>query len=186
MTSRPGTDGGSAAAPVRPSRPRRRLAVLVAVCFSLWLSAVPGVAAAAPPMSVTPFVDCYRAEPDGTVTIVLGYTSTWENETTIGWGSRNSLHPSQYHQSQPKEFLTGTQHGAFSLRLSAAELDEARWELDRTTLDFSSARSASECSPSTPLPALGNGAGFALVLVAGGAFGVFFVRRVIRRSTAPA
>ena len=185
MTSRTGTDGGTAGAPVRRSGRRRRLAVLVAVCSALWLSAVPGVAAAAPPMSVTPFVDCFRAEPDGTFTIVLGYTSTWENETTIGWGSRNSLLPSQYHQSQPKEFLTGTQHGAFSFRLSASELDDARWELDRTTLELSSARSASECSPSTPLPALGNGAGFALVLVAGGAFGVWSVRRLIRRSTVP-
>jgi hypothetical protein len=187
MTSRPGTDGGSAAGPVRPRSRPRRLAVLVAVCSALWLSAVPGVAAAAPPMSVTPFVDCYRENPDGTLTVVLGYTSTWKKATTMGWGSRNSLHPSQYHRSQPKQFLTGTQHGVLALRLSASELDAgARWELDRTTLYFSSARSASECSPSTPLPALGNGAGFAVVLVAGGAFGVWFVRRVIRRSAAPA
>jgi hypothetical protein len=186
MTSKPSTGGGTAAL-VRPRYRQRRLAVLVAVCSAVWLSAVPGVATGAPPMSVTPFVDCYRAEPDGTLTIVLGYTNTWKNETTLGWGSRNSLHPSQYHRSQPKEFLTGTQHGVFSLRLSASDLDAgARWELDRTTLDFSSARSASECSPSTPLPALGNGAGLALVLVAGGAFGVWFVRRVIRRSAAPA
>jgi hypothetical protein len=177
MTSNPGTASGSRAAPARPRRRRTFLAVLVAVCSAVWLSAVPGVAAAAPPMSVTPFVDCYRAEPDGTVTIVLGYTNTWKNATTIGWGSRNSLHPSQYHRSQPKEFLTGTQHGAFSLRLSASELDDARWELDRTTLELSSASSASQCSPSTPLPALGNGAGVALVLIAGGAVGVFFVRR---------
>jgi hypothetical protein len=186
MTGGPGTDAGSTAAPVRPRRGRGRLAVLLAVCSAVWLSAVPGVAAAAPPMSVTPFVDCYRAELDGTLTIVLGYTNTWKNETTIGWGSRNSLHPSQHHRSQPKKFLTGTQHGAFSLRLSASELDDARWELDRTTLELSSATSATECSPSTPLPALGNGAGFALVLVAGGGFGVWFVRRVIRRSAAPA
>jgi hypothetical protein len=180
MTSKPGTDG-----PMQARCRPRSLTVLLAVCFAVWLSAVPGVAAAAPPMSVTPFVDCFRAEPDGTFTIVLGYTNTWKNETTMGWGSRNSLHPSQYHRSQPKEFLTGTQHGAFSLRLSASELDDARWELDRTTLELSAASAAPECSPSTPLPALGNGAGFALVLVAGGAFGVWFVRRVIRRSAAP-
>jgi hypothetical protein len=185
MTSKPGTDG-STQGPARAPRRPRSLAVLLAVCFAVWLSAVPGVAAAAPPLSVTPFVDCYRANSDGTLTIVLGYTSTWKKATTIGWGSRNSLYPSQYHRSKPKQFLTGTQHGAFSLRLSAADLDAgARWELDRTTLDFSSARSASECSPSTPLPALGNGAGIAAVLVAGGAFGVFFVRRSIRRAAAP-
>jgi len=181
MTSNPGADGPRQAR-CRP----RSLTVLLAVCFAVWLSAVPGIAAAAPPMSVTPFVDCYREDPDGTLTIVLGYTSTWKKATTIGWGSRNSLYPAQYHRSQPKQFVTGTQHGVLALRLSASDLAAgARWELDRTTLDFSSARSASECSPSTPLPALGNGAGFAVVLVAGGAFGVWFVRRVIRRSAAP-
>ena len=186
MTSRLGADEGTVAVPVRPRRRWRRVAVLVAVCSAVCLSAVPGVAAAAPPMSVTPFVDCVRANPDGTVTFVLGYTSTWKKETTIGWGSRNSLHPPVYQRSQPKQFLVGTQHGAFSLRLSASDLAAgARWELDRTTLSLSSASSATECSPSTPLPALGNGAGFALVLVAGGAFGVWFVRRVIRRSAAP-
>jgi hypothetical protein len=182
MTSKPGTNG-----PMQAPCRSRSLTVLLAVCFAVWLSAVPGVAAAAPPMSVTPFVDCFRAEPDGTFTIVLGYTSTWKKATTMGWGSRNSLYPSQYHRSQPKQFLPGTQHGVLALRLSASELDAgARWELDRTTLAFSSARSASECSPSTPLPALGNGAGLALVLAAGGAFGVWFVRRAIRRSAAPA
>jgi hypothetical protein len=187
MTSKPGTDGGATGRPARARRRPRSLAVLVAVCSALWLSAVPGVAAAAPPMSVTPFVDCYRENPDGTLTIVLGYTSTWKKATTIGWGSRNSLYPSQYHRSQPKQFLTGTQHGVLALRLTASDLDAgARWELDRTTLDFSSARSASECSPSTPLPALGNGAGLALVLFAGGAVGVWFVRRAARRSAAPA
>jgi hypothetical protein len=185
MTNEPGRDAGTAAAPVRPQRRRRRLAVLVAVSFAVWLSALPGVAAAAPPMSVTPFVDCYRANPDGSLTIVLGYTSTWKKATTIGWGSRNSLHPSRFHRSQPKQFLTGTQHGAFSLQLSASDLAAgARWELDRTTLEFSSAVSATECSPSTPLPALGNGAGIAAVLVAAGAFGVFSVRRLTGRTAA--
>ncbi len=179
MTSKPGTDG-PAQGPARARRRPRSLAVILAVCFAVWLSAVPGAASATP--VVTPFVDCYRVNTDGSYTIVLGYTNTWKNETTLGWGSRNSLHPSQYHRSQPKEFLTGTQHGAFSLRLSASELDDARWELDRTTLELSTATSATGCSPSTPLPALGNGAGFALVLVAGGAFGVWFVRR----SAAPA
>jgi hypothetical protein len=185
MTIEPGRDGGTAAAPVRTRRHRRRLAVLVAVGFAVWLSALPGVAAAAPPMSVTPFVDCSRANPDGSLTVVLGYTSTWKKATTIGWGSRNFLHPSQFHKSQPKQFLPGTQHGAFSLRLSASDLDAgARWELDRTTLLFSSAGSATECSPSTPLPALGNGAGIAAVLVAAGGFGVLFVRQLTRRTAA--
>ena len=184
MTSKPGTDGPRQGR-VRARRRPRSLAAILAVCAAVLLSAVPGVAGAAPPMTVTPFVDCYGVDAHGTHTIVLGYSSTWDKPTTIGRGDRNSLFPEQYHGSQPKEFLTGEQHGAFSLQLSAAEVEAgARWELDRTTLVFSSAKSA-QCSSSTPLPALGNGAAIAAVLVAAGAFGVWFVRRVIRRAAAP-
>ena len=180
MTSKPGTDGP------RPARARRRprtVAVLLAVCFAVWLSAVPGFASAAP--GVTPFVDCYRANSDGTLTVVLGYTNTNTRTTTIPYGSNNMLYPSRFQKTQPTQFLTGTRRGVFSVNLSQAELyGDPRWQLDGKTLSHWTAGSATECSPSTPLPSLGNGAGIAAVLVAGGAFGVIFVRRLIRRSGA--
>jgi hypothetical protein len=188
MTSKPGTDGGATGRPARTRRRPRSLAVLLAVCFAVWLSAVPGVAAAAPPTSVKPLLDCYRTNTDGSITVVLGYTNPSTNTTAIPYGSRNIMHPSKLQGSQPTQFLAGTHKGVLSLEVTQADLDaNARWVLDGNTLDYrAAAGSATECAPSTPLPALGNGAGIAAVLLAGGAFGVWFVRRVIRRSAASA
>ena len=177
------TGDGTAGTPVRRRRPRS-LAVLLAVCVAVLLSAVPGTASAAPP-DVTPFVDCFRVNSDGSHTFVFGYTNANDKRSTIPYGHKNVLDPSQFQRAQPKYFLAGTHRGVFSLRLSAADLAAGpRWVLDGKTLDLRSAGSAAQCSPSTPLPALGNGAGLALVLVAGGVFGVFFVRRSIRGSAA--
>lgn len=168
------------------TRRSRSVGVLVAVCVAVLLSAVPGVAAAAPSGTVTPFVDCYRANSDGSLTLVLGYTNR-DRQTTIPYGSRNMLYPATLQGAQPKKFLPGTQRGAFSVRLSRADLSaDPRWQLDGRTLDYSAASSSTECSPSTPLPALGNGTGLAAALLAGGAFGVFFVRRLLRRAAATA
>ena len=163
----------------------RMLGVLIAVCVAVGLMAVPGVAAAAQPQ-VTPFVDCYRQNTDGSYTVVLGYTSTQKYTTTIGHGANNEIYPARYTGAQPTVFEPGTHRGVFSLQVSAADVRSFRWELDRTTLTSSSASSAPTCPPPTPLPALGNGTGLAIALAAGGVFGVFFVRRVIRRATAPA
>jgi hypothetical protein len=174
-------DTGTAGRAVR--RPRA-LAVVLAVCVAVLLSAVPGVAAAAP--TVAPIVDCYRANSDGSYTIVLGYTNPFSKTTNIPYGPRNIIHPAKFQKSQPTQFRAGTKHGVFSVRATEADLyANARWELDGNTLAYWSASSVTECSPSTPLPALGNGAGLALALVAGGGFGVLFVRRLIRRSVAP-
>jgi hypothetical protein len=184
MTSKPGMDGP----PQRPARARRRprsLAVLLAVCFAVWLSAVPGAASAT--TVVTPFVDCYRVNSDGSYSIVLGYTNTNTRTTTIPYGTRNVAYPAKYQGAQPTQFKPGTQRGVFSVVITQADMyANPRWVLEGYTLDYTKVGSMTACSPSTPLPALGNGAGFALVLVAGGAFGVCFVRRAIRRSAAPA
>ncbi len=174
MSGKPGGHG----------RRPRSLAALIAVCCAVLLSSAPGVASAVTG-EVTPFVDCYTTNSDGTRTVVLGYTNVAEETITIGHGDKNTIVPSRFQGSQPKHFVPGTQRGAFSLRLTRADLaGDARWELDRTTLDLSAVTSADACSPSTPLPSLGNGTGLAVVLVAGGAFGGFFVRRVIRRAGA--
>ncbi|RBY93898.1 hypothetical protein DQ244_00515 [Blastococcus sp. TBT05-19] len=157
------------------------LGVLVAVCVAVGLSAVPGVAAAAP-AQVAPFVDCYRENTDGTYTVVFGYSNTYKASTTIRYGVDNRISPTAYQGAQPQSFSVGTHRGVFSLTVKAADVSTFRWELDRTTLTYWSASSAPQCAPSTPLPLLGNGTGLAIALVAGGVFGVLFVRRMIRRA----
>jgi hypothetical protein len=154
------------------------------VCVAVLLSAVPGIAAAAPPKAVVPFVDCYQPNTDGTYTVVLGYTNPNDKTMTIPHGSKNMLTPSSLQGAQPKKFLPGTQRGAFSVKVRPADLSAgAGWRLDGFTLGYPAAASAKQCSPSTPLPALGNGAGIAIVLVAGGLVGALVVRRVLRRAT---
>lgn len=168
----------------KPTRRRRSLGALVAVCLAVLLSAVPGVAAAKEP-TVTPVLDCYRLNSDGTVTAVLGYVNPTAGTTTIPPGPRNLLTPAKFQGSQPTTFLPGTQRGVFTLTLAQADLaSEASWALDGTTLNYRDGKKATQCSPSTPLPAIGNGTGLAVALVGGGAFGVFFVRRLVRRSSA--
>jgi len=183
MTSKPGTDGPTP----RPARARRRprsLAVILSVCFAVWLSAVPGAASATP--VVTPFVECYTVNSDGSYSIVLSYTKTTSGTTNIPLGTRNMAYPAKFQGIQPTQFKAGTWRGVFSVKITQADMySNPRWVLDGYTLDYYAVGSMTACSPSTPLPALGNGAGFALVLVAGGGVGVWFGRRVIRRSAAP-
>ncbi|WP_097184263.1 hypothetical protein [Blastococcus haudaquaticus] len=165
-----------------PTRRTRSLGVLVVVCLAVLLSAVPGVASAA---TVTPFVDCYRANANGTITVVLGYTNPNTRNTAIPLGTRNSITPTKFQGAQPTVFKPGTQRGVFSITATQADMwANPRWVLDGNTLDQWSAGSVAQCSPSTPLPAIGNGTGLAVALLAGGAFGVFFVRRLRRRAAA--
>jgi hypothetical protein len=152
------------------------------VFFTVLLSAVPGVASAAAG-PVTPILDCYRVNSDGSYTIVLGYTNAGTTTRNISYGTSNVLYPSRFQGSQPTRFVPGTQRGVFTLRVTPSDLySGARWDLDGRSLNYATITSATECSPSTPLPALGNGTGIAVALLAGAAFGVFFVRRLIRRA----
>ena len=163
----------------------RIIGVLIAVCVAMGLSAVPGVAAAGD-TSVTPFVDCYRKNTDGSYTVILGYTNTSANMSNIPYGSRNTMYPAKFHGLQPTKSKPGTQRGVFSITATEADLSSnPRWVLDGTTLSYPALSSAPECPPPTALPALGNGTGLAIALVGGGLFGVVFVRRMIRRATAP-
>jgi hypothetical protein len=140
------------------------------------------VAAASTTVTVTPFVDCLSLNLDGTYTVVFGYANRGDEAVTIPLGSMNKMYPSRFQGSQPTEFLPGTHHGAFSVRVSVLSLNSVSWALGVDSLLYAVADLAVLCSPSTPLPAHGNGTGLAVALVGGGAFGVFFVRRLIRRA----
>lgn len=166
--------------PTSRARRPRILGVLVAVCLAVGLSAVPGVAAAAPTTSVVPTLDCFRENSDGSYTLVLGYTNSG-SKVAIPYGPRNVVSPSAFDRDQPTVFNRGTVPGVFSVRLGGWDLLGFRWSLDEKSVSFWSILGSRECSPSTPLPLLGNGTGLAIALVAGGVFGVLFVRRLIRR-----
>jgi hypothetical protein len=168
----------------KPTRRGRTLGVLVAVCLAVLLSSVPGVAAANSG-TVRPVVDCYRLNSNYTVTIVVGYVNPNNGTKNIPLGTRNTITPAKFHGVQPTSFKAGTQRGAFSVVLTQADLNStSSWTLDGNTLNYATVGNMQECSPSTPLPAIGNGTVLAVALLAGGGFGVWFVRRQIRRAPA--
>ena len=167
------------------SRIRASFARLAAigVIAALGLVFTPGTASAAP--GVSPIVDCYRDNGDGTVWVVLGYKNTTGSSTTISYGSANQFYPSRLHGQQPEQFAAGTVHGAFTVRLAYHEVADARWALNGTTLRYShNAQYATVCPPTTQLPADGNGTGTAVALGAAGVIGAGVLYRFRRRVAA--
>jgi|tagenome__1003787_1003787.scaffolds.fasta_scaffold20278173_2 hypothetical protein len=166
-----------------PLRLRRRLA-LAAAALSLTLITTPGTASAATASTVTPILDCYTQNSDGSWTVILGYTNTYSVTTKIPLGSNNIASPSKFQGLQPTAFKTGANHAVFTVRVTQADLyANANWYLDGHTLNYLSAAYASGiCSPGTQLPGEGNGTGIAIGLVVAAGIGVLVVRRVIRRA----
>jgi hypothetical protein len=150
------------------------------VVTALAVTVTPGVASAAGG-TVTPLMDCYTREKDGSYTLVFGYSNPNGNTRNVS-GYYNSLSPSKFQGSQPTRFAAGTTHGAFTLRAGLQDTYQGYWYLDGHTLTFYDAmRAADACSASTPLPASGNGTGLAVGLVVAGVAGTLVVRRLVRR-----
>jgi hypothetical protein len=167
------------------ARIRARLARLAAigVVTALGLVFTPGTASAA--TDVTPVVDCYRDNGDGTYWVVLGYTNTTASQKTYAYGPANQVYPTRLHEHQPKQFAAGTVHGAWAVQLTYAEIfqQNARWILNGTTLQYSYyVRYATVCPPTTVLPADGNGMGTVMVLGAAGLIGAAVLVRSRRRT----
>jgi hypothetical protein len=184
----------SSVPPQRRARIRRRpltWSALLAVMTAVAVSALPGTASATTVTpKVTPVLDCYSQNSDGSTTVILGYSSTYTTTQTIPHGARNSTTPASYGSLMPTTFQPGTHHGVVNVRVAAADLStSSSWNLDGKTLNYLSAAYASGiCSPSQ-LPAFANGAAVVVGLVFAGAIGVLVVRRVRRsalRSDAPA
>jgi hypothetical protein len=168
-------------------RPPRRLAwaALVAVVTALALAAVPGTASAAAP-TVTPLLDCYVLNGDGSVTVVLGYSSSYPNHVSIPLtNKKNYAFPESFSSQLPTKFESGTHHGVATLHLSPADLAVLSWYLEGTTLDLAPAtRGAGQCS-ATQLPALANGAAVVLGVGLAGMAGLIMTQRARRRWAAP-
>jgi hypothetical protein len=94
-------------------------------------------------------------------------------------GPLNQAHPSKFASLPPTSFKPGTVNGAFTAKVSLADLYAgARWVLDGYTLDYRAAASSSPtCPSSTELPAQGNGLGPAIGLAVAGVVGAVLVRR---------
>ena len=162
---------------------RRRTAVRVGVAGLAAATAVlasPGSALAAG--TIAPLLDCWSVS-GSTTTLVLGYSNTKSKAAVydVG-GSSNHWSPSRYDGPQPDTLEVGTHHGAFSVRMDAADVPTATWTLGSTTLDVSDAMAATgSCPPGTALPADGNGTGGVLALAAAAGVGLVVLHRARRR-----
>ncbi|MGY1744131.1 hypothetical protein [Blastococcus sp. SYSU D00695] len=166
------------------ARIRARLARLAAigVIAALGLVSTPGTASAAG--TVTPVVDCYRDNGDGTFWVVLGYKNTGDSRN-IARGASNQVYPTRLQGQQPAGFAGGTVHGAWTVKLTYQEIfaQNARWVLDGTTLQYSQyVQYATVCPPTTQLPADGNGMGTVMALGGAGVVGALLLVRSRRRA----
>ena len=166
------------------SRLGARVARLAAIGMIAALATIftPGTASATG--TVAPIVDCYRDNGDGTFWVVLGYNNTSGRQQIYNYGTANQVYPTRLQGQQPKQFANGTVHGAWTVRLTWAEIfqQDARWVLNGTTLRYSHyVQYATVCPPSTVLPADGNGTGTAVALGAAGAVGAAVLYRFRRK-----
>jgi hypothetical protein len=172
---------------------RLRGTALVAALVLLTLLAAPGTASAAgtgvgtvPTGTITPLLDCIKKESNGSVTALLGYTSSARTAVTIARGQLNQLSPSRLTGAQPTTFQPGTKHGAFAVTITNAEyMNGAYWWVDGnvTYFDWPRTQQGPYCAPGTTLPAAGNGTGIAIALLAAGVVGALAVRSLRRAVT---
>jgi hypothetical protein len=167
----------------RRSSPARRLGVrAVRVSLAVGVAAVGLVAApgtAAAQGTVTPVLDCYVDNRDGSWTAVFGYRNTTAGPVTIPVGPDNKVTPTTYGTPQPTTFQPGLHHGVFSVTVTRGA--GPMWHLDQDNL-AARRRSAPVCPSSTELPSEGNGTGPAIALAVAGAVGAVAVHRSRRRA----
>ncbi|MGY1774107.1 hypothetical protein [Blastococcus sp. SYSU D00813] len=166
------------------SRTGARFARLGAIGIIAALTMIfsPGTASATG--TVSPIVDCYRDNGDGTYWVVLGYNNTTGRQQIYNYGTANQVYPTRLQGQQPKQFATGTVHGTWRVLLTHSEIfyQDARWVLNGQTLRYSYyVQYATVCPPTTVLPADGNGTGTAVALGAAGVVGATVLYRFRRR-----
>ncbi|MEU2347549.1 hypothetical protein [Modestobacter sp. NPDC049651] len=160
---------------------------LGAVATGIVMVGTPGTASATTTGDITPMLDCYTYNSNGTYTVILGYTSTYVGRRNVpAGGTSNYSSPSKYNAVLPSNFDPGTRHAVIKVDVSAYEVNSgASWYLMGHQLNYLAAAQASGvCSPGTVLPAEGNGTGMAIGLVAAGAVGAVGLRRLRKRTTA--
>jgi len=177
-------DGPERSPRARRLRARAARAALVAVLALVGLLAAPGIASANATYTVKPVLNCYVQNSDDSWTVVVGYVNSSRKTVSIPRGALNQAYPSKFAALPPTSFAPGTVKGAFTARVSVADLySGARWVLDGYTLDYRAAASSSQvCPSSTELPEQGNGTGPAIGLAAAGLVGAVLVHRARKRA----
>ena len=180
-------DGLPRSSTARRLRARASRGALVAVLALIGLVASPGLASATGgTYTVKPILNCYQENADDSWTVVVGYVNSSRKTVDIPRGPLNQAHPSTFASLPPTSFKPGTVNGAFTAKVSLADLYAgARWVLDGYTLDYRAAAHSSQvCPSSTELPEEGNGTGPAIGLAVAGVVGAVGVQRARRRAPA--
>jgi hypothetical protein len=120
---------GSSKSVTRESSRRSRwrtVAATAAVASGLVLGAP--AAALAAGGTVTPFVSCYWSNPDGSITVSVGYTNSGTTTLTYPVGTLNYVTPSPQDRGQPSVFLPGTHNNVWAPTVTAADFSgNAQW-----------------------------------------------------------
>jgi hypothetical protein len=149
--------------PMVPRGVTRRVRVLATLALAGLFAALSlgtGGAASAhsnvPQLSITPLINCYWANADGTTTFSIGYRSTNAGVATVDISSDNRFHPSQNDdRGQPTSFDPGTHNNVFAVTVTAHELDDdIQWELLDNKVDVAT---STKCAKK-PVPEFGNAA----------------------------
>jgi MYXO-CTERM domain-containing protein len=141
---------------------------LAAACV-LGLSAAPAAVAAPPKTDVTPSLTCYWANPDGSYTVSLGYTTAGTATQVIAVGPDNTVTPAPADRGQPTTFLPGAHDNVWIADVTAAQVAAGTtWRVTGHTVNVDGR--TSECA-SKPVPTSGSTGGLvvtgAFVLAAG-------------------
>jgi hypothetical protein len=136
-------------------------AVTTALAAATGLS---GVAHAAP-SPVQPYVSCYWANSDGSITVDVGYTNSSKTSVTYPIGPLNFVSPAPQDRGQPTVFLPGTHDNVWAPTVTQADMSAgADWTLNGVKVSTTVTGSMAAC-PSKPVPISG-GVGGVVTFVA--------------------
>ena len=143
-----------------------------------------GVAVAA---TVQPFVSCHWQNPDGSITVAVGYTNSSASTLTYPIGALNYVTPAPQDRGQPTVFLAGTHNNVWAPTMTQADLSSgADWVVNGYSV--STGVGSLPACPTKPVPISGGAGGvvaFGAVAVLLGAVGYSRSKRLRDRRRMP-
>jgi hypothetical protein len=159
-----------------------RLGAVVVAAGALF--AMDGAAMAA---TVQPFVSCYWQNPDGSITVAVGYTNSSASTVTYPIGALNYVTPAPQDRGQPTVFLAGTHDNVWAPTMSQADLGSgADWVVNG--YHVSTGVGSLPACPTKPVPISGGAGGvvaFGAIAVLLGAAGYTRSKRLRARRSTP-